>query len=118
MALAFLLVVACSLPDPPKDQTSFFENKVRPLLAEKCFSCHSAAQKKSKGGLTLDTRDALFKGGDSGPVIVPGKPDESRLIQAVRHTDPDLKMPPKQKLPDRDIETLTAWVKLGAPWPA
>ena len=118
MTIPLFAALLAILPDPPKDHTSFFETNVRPLLAEKCFICHSQAQKKSKGGLNLDTREALFKGGDSGPIVIPGKPDESRLIQAIRHTDPDLKMPPKQKLPDRDIETLTTWVKLGAPWPA
>src|SRR4051794_2594901 len=73
----------------------FFEKKVRPVLVEQCYQCHSEAAKKRKGGLVLDTRDGARKGGDAGPAVVPGKPAESLLLKAVRHIDPDLKMPPK-----------------------
>ncbi len=73
-------------------------DKARPVLAEKCFSCHSHAANKSKGGLVLDSREAMLHGGDSGPALVPGKPDESLLIKAVRYTDENLQMPPKGKL--------------------
>src|SRR5438876_10055603 len=77
----------------------FFEKKVRPVLVEHCYSCHSAQAKKQRGGLALDTRDALLKGGDRGPAIVPGKPDDSLLIRAVRHDDKAVQMTPIGKLP-------------------
>jgi mono/diheme cytochrome c family protein len=101
---------------PPAGGTAVehFENKVRPLLAARCQKCHGAA--KAKGGLRLDTAAGLAKGGDSGPVIIKGKPDESLLIQAVRH-DGDLKMPQGGKLSAREIADLVAWVKAGAVWP-
>ncbi|MEO8352228.1 MAG: c-type cytochrome domain-containing protein, partial [Chthoniobacteraceae bacterium] len=94
----------------------FFEKKVRPLLAERCFKCHSADE-KVKGGLRLDFRDGWAKGGDSGPAIVAGKPDESLLIEAVRYRDEDFAMPPKRKLPDAEIAVLEEWVAMGAPDP-
>src|SRR5205823_4515254 len=92
----------------------FFEAKIRPVLVEHCYKCHSTEGKKQQGGLHLDTRDALRKGGDSGPVVVPGKPAESRLVKAVRYDDSDLKMPPKGKLPDAVIADLEKWIALGA----
>ncbi len=95
----------------------FFEKKVRPVLVQHCYGCHSAAAKKQKGGLALDSRPALRKGGDSGPALVPGQPEQSRLIRAVRHVDETLKMPPKEKLPDTVIADLETWVKMGAPDP-
>lgn len=98
------------------DEIVFFENKVRPLLIERCFECHSQA-KKIKGGLALDSRPSWQKGGDSGPAILPGKPDQSLLITAVHYTDKDLQMPPKKKLSDGEIEVLTKWVAMGAPDP-
>ena len=97
---------------------AFFESKVRPVLVGHCYECHSGVN--SKGGLLLDTRQGWAKGGKSGPAIVPGKPDESLLIKAIRHTDPDLAMPPKKKggkLPAADIAALTEWVRQGAPDP-
>ncbi|HEX2852846.1 MAG TPA: PSD1 and planctomycete cytochrome C domain-containing protein [Opitutaceae bacterium] len=96
----------------------FFESKIRPILVENCYKCHSREADKVKGGLLLDTREGLLAGGSSGSTIVPGKPDESVLIQAIRYTDPDLQMPPKgEKLSDRQIADLTEWVKRGAPDP-
>src|SRR5207244_2051964 len=79
---------------PPSQDAEFFESKVRPLLAEQCQACHGAT--KQKGDLRLDTRSAMLKGNDLGPVIVPGDPDKSRLIQAVRRTG-EVKMPPERK---------------------
>src|SRR4051794_11935366 len=77
------------------DGAEFFEKKVRPLLVEQCYQCHSATAKKGiKGGLSLDSRDATLRGGDSGPAILPGNPDGSRLIRAVRWKDDKLQMPP------------------------
>jgi hypothetical protein len=92
----------------------YFEKEVRPLLVEHCQKCHG--DKKPKGGLPLTSRDAVLKGGDSGPAAVAGKPQDSLLIQAVRYNDTP-QMPPKRKLSDRQIGILTRWVQLGLPWP-
>ncbi len=104
--------------EPTASQNEFFEKRVRPVLVENCVKCHGA--EKQKGGLRLDSREAILKGGDDGSVIVVGKPDESMLIKAVRHTG-DLKMPRRdktaEKLSPEKIEALTEWVKMGAPWP-
>ncbi|MFZ9792202.1 MAG: DUF1549 domain-containing protein, partial [Gemmataceae bacterium] len=94
----------------------FFEKKVRPLLLEHCSKCHSSQEKKTKGGLDLDTRESTLQGGETKPAIVPGKPSESLLIQSIGYNS-DLKMPPKGKLPDQAIADLTEWVKMGAPDP-
>lgn len=94
----------------------FFETKVRPLLVKRCYECHSQTAKKSQGGLLLDTAAGLSAGGDSGPPIVAGKPEESLLIEAVGYED-TLQMPPTGKLPEEEIAVLTAWVKRGAPLP-
>ena len=104
--------------DPPtSEQVDFFEKRIRPLLSEHCYDCHSAGAKKIKGGLLLDSRSGVRKGGDNGAVIVPGDPEASMLIQAVRHGDEDTAMPPKKKLPPLAIADLEAWVRLGAPDP-
>jgi Protein of unknown function (DUF1553)/Protein of unknown function (DUF1549)/Planctomycete cytochrome C len=96
----------------------FFEKNIRPVLVNSCYECHSATAKKLKGGLHLDTRKGVIEGGDSGPVLVRGDPDQSLLIKAIRYTDPDLQMPPKKKkLPPEVIENFVAWVKMGAPDP-
>src|SRR5437867_7911078 len=81
----------------------FFEKKVRPILAEHCFQCHSTQAKKVRGGLLLDSRGGFLTGGDNGPVVLPGQPDRSRLIEAVRYGNVDLRMPPRGKLPDAAI---------------
>ncbi|HEY0548594.1 MAG TPA: c-type cytochrome domain-containing protein, partial [Verrucomicrobiae bacterium] len=99
------------------EHTEFFERKVRPVLVEHCYECHSAGAKKLKGGLMLDSRAGVIKGGDTGSAITPGDPEASLLIQAIRHTDPDLAMPPKKKLPLPAIADLEAWVRMGAPDP-
>lgn len=96
---------------------AFFEARVRPVLVKQCYSCHSHQAKRARGGLMLDSRAALLRGGDSGAVVVPGKPNDSLLIKGIRHTDSDFQMPPKGKLPEADIAALTKWVELGAPWP-
>jgi len=114
MALAFLTVFP--LAAQTANSTQFFESKVRPLLAAQCFSCHSSKSKMTFGGLKMDQRASFFQGGQSGVVVVPGKPDASRLIEAVRYAGA-LKMPPSGKLKPEQIEILTEWVKIGAPWP-
>jgi hypothetical protein len=98
----------------------FFEAKVRPVLTNHCYKCHSADAMKAgklKGELLLDTRDGVKKGGENGVVIVPGKPAESRLIQAIKYTDDNLKMPPKDRLSPEAVEILEKWIAMGAPDP-
>ncbi|HEX3146798.1 MAG TPA: PSD1 and planctomycete cytochrome C domain-containing protein [Gemmataceae bacterium] len=102
----------------PAASPEFFENKVRPVLIEHCFKCHGDSKgKEPKGGLRLDSRAALLKGGDNGPALVVGAPDKSKIIEAVRYQNADMQMPPKGKLSDAVIANLTAWVKAGAVWP-
>ncbi len=96
---------------------AFFETKVRPVLVKECYSCHSVAEKKAKGGLQLDTAAGLLKGGEGGPAVIAGKPNASPLIKAVQHTDAHPKMPPKGKLPATVIADLTKWVQSGAAMP-
>ncbi|TWU47888.1 PSD1 and planctomycete cytochrome C domain-containing protein [Rubripirellula reticaptiva] len=97
------------------DQIEFFEREVRPVLAEHCYSCHSAGSKTLQAGLALDSRAAMLAGGDSGESIVPGDPDSSVLIEAIRYES--YEMPPKGKLADEQIKALEQWVAMGAPWP-
>ncbi|HEU0037927.1 MAG TPA: c-type cytochrome domain-containing protein, partial [Verrucomicrobiae bacterium] len=86
--------VSAYAAEPTAEQVEFFEKRIRPIFAEHCYSCHSDKAEKVKGGLRLDTREALLKGGSSGAVIVPGDPDASPLIKAVRYQDAALQMPP------------------------
>jgi len=116
--LAFSLFSAAAAVASDSTGLEFFEKKIRPLLVENCYKCHSAQAEKLKGGLFLDTRDGLLKGGDTGPAIVAGQPEQSLLIKAVRYTDENLQMPPKnQKLTPEQIADLETWVKMGAPDP-
>ncbi len=106
--------VAETPKEPSREELKFFENEIRPLLAENCYKCHGA--EKQKGGLRLDGIGPMLVGGESGsPAIVPGKPDESVLIEAVRWDS--YEMPPSGKLDDAQVAKLTKWVELGAPWP-
>jgi hypothetical protein len=106
--LALLLTFA------PGEGDEFFEKEVRPLLVERCQRCHGEA--KPKGGLKLTSRASILAGGDTGPAAVAGKPEASLLVQAIRYQD-EPRMPPKGKLADREVETLTRWVAMGLPWP-
>lgn len=118
MTIAALLLIASSgaaQAGISAREADFFEARVRPVLAEHCFKCHGP--KKQKGGLRLDSRATALEGGDTGPALVPGKPDDSLLVQVIRHQGP-IKMPPDSKLSPAAIEALTAWIKMGAPWPA
>ena len=99
------------------DGTDFFEKKVRPVLAEHCYACHSAGAKKEKGGLRLDTPAAIRAGGDNGPAVK-AEDQDSLLLRAVTHADGTPAMPPKGKLPDAAVADLRTWVKMGAPLPA
>jgi mono/diheme cytochrome c family protein len=114
--LAVTSAAAAAEPTPASDASGleFFEKRVRPLLVENCYRCHGP--ERQRGGLMLNSRAAILKGGGRGPAIVPGKPDQSRLIQAVRQMG-ELRMPPKSKLPEAQILDLVAWVKMGAPGP-
>ena len=119
--LRWALLLLSTLPawaaDPTPAQLQFFENKIRPIFANNCYKCHSRQAEKLKANLSLEFRDGLLKGGETGPAIVPGDPDHSLLIKAVRYTDPDLQMPPKNPLSGQQIADLEAWVKMGAPDP-
>lgn len=97
------------------DDIGFFETKIRPLLAQHCYECHG--EKKQKGGLRLDSRQGWSEGGDSGPTIVPGQPEESLLIKAVGYSDEELQMPPKERLHAQEVEVLREWIRRGAPDP-
>ncbi len=114
LLLALPSAGAQDAPDPAK--TEFFESKVRPLLEARCFKCHGPDTPKPKGGLRLDTREAALKGGDTGPALVPRDPEKSLFVSAVRRTDPDLAMPPKEALPQGEVDILVRWVKEGAVW--
>jgi len=111
------LTNAATAADDPAGM-EFFESKIRPIFVDNCYSCHSQQSAKVKGGLLLDSREGLLKGGDTGPAIKPGDLEHSLLIKAVRYTDDNLRMPPKnKKLAAAQITDLEAWVKMGAPDP-
>ncbi len=99
---------------PTPAQVEFFESRIRPILAEHCWSCHGP--KKQSGGLRLDSRKSILEESDHGPIVVPGDPERSALVRAIRQTG-QIKMPPKSKLPPQAVEALIAWIKMGASWP-
>ena len=109
-----LLIALITLSPAISADELHFERHVRPLLIERCLKCHSGEQ--PKGGLLLDSRTALLQGGDSGPAIDPASPDNSLLLQAVRHEN-GLDMPPDGKLTNQQIQALTQWIRQGTPWP-
>src|SRR5258707_9879737 len=94
----------------------FFEKKIRPVLVERCYSCHSVPSGKRKGGLLLDSRESILKGGDSGAAAVAGDPDKTLLLRAVSYSD-ELKMPPKGRLGNEVVADLKEWIRRGLPWP-
>jgi mono/diheme cytochrome c family protein len=107
-----------STPAATPQDIQFFEARIRPILVDKCYSCHSRTADKIKGGLMLDTREGLIHGGDTGPALNPGHPEDSLLIDAVGYKDPDLQMPPKgERLSDQQVADLREWVRRGAPDP-
>jgi hypothetical protein len=116
---ALAWIAACLAAAPAlraSDDEAFFRDQVEPILRQRCYECHSHAA-KIKGGLVLDSRSGWEAGGDSGPALVPGAVEKSRLIEAVRYANPDMEMPPKAKLPDAEIALLEQWVARGAPDP-
>jgi len=117
VSLSLTVITTCSFlrAQQPENQDEFFEMRVRPVLAGKCFACHTQTQ---LGGLRVDSREALLKGGKRGPAIRPGSPAESLLIRAIRFNDPELKMPAGgERLKDQEIADLVAWIRSGAYWP-
>jgi mono/diheme cytochrome c family protein len=93
----------------------FFETRIRPVLADRCYKCHSRDADKINGGLMLDTREGILHGGDTGPAIAPGKPEDSLIIDAISYKDPDLQMPPKgDRLTDQQVSDITEWIRRGA----
>jgi hypothetical protein len=110
------LICICAFSSAMAHAADLFASKIGPLLKQRCFECHSH-EAKIKGGLALDSKSGWEKGGESGPAIVPGKPEASLLIQAVSHVEKDLKMAPKKMLPASEITLLTEWVRQGAPDP-
>lgn len=114
----FLLATAGITVSGAPEDFRFFEERIRPVLADHCYECHSTKADKSKGGLLLDTREAIRAGGDNGPAVVPGNVEESLLHVAMAHIDPDLEMPPKKpKLSDEVISDFMKWIENGAPDP-
>ncbi|HEX8521248.1 MAG TPA: PSD1 and planctomycete cytochrome C domain-containing protein [Tepidisphaeraceae bacterium] len=113
--LSLALLPAMVRADAPGEE--FFETKIRPVLVEQCYKCHSSTAAKLKGNLKLDSREGILKGGDVGPAVVPGKLEESELITALRWEEGGLQMPPKAKLPAETIGLFEQWVKMGAPMP-
>ena len=93
-------------PAPSAEAVRFFEARIRPVLADQCFKCHGP--EKQKAGLRLDSRSAMLGGGDSGPAVVPGQPEESLLVEALRYEADGLQMPPSKKLPDEQVDDLLA----------
>jgi len=110
-----VLLAALAIGDPEPSDLEYFEKEVRPILINRCQSCHGP--EKQKGDLRLDSRAAVLKGGRTGPAVVPGRPEESVLVEAVNYGDL-VQMPPKTKLPPKEIAALTKWVERGAAWPA
>jgi cytochrome c553 len=100
---------------PTKEQLDFFETKIRPVLVEQCYKCHAAEAKIIKGGLRLDSRDGLLKGGDTGPSVVPGQADKSLLLKALKYDE--IEMPPKGKLPESVVKDFETWINMGLPDP-
>ncbi len=114
--LAFLLLLAVARLAIADDGVQFFEQHVRPILVDHCFKCHSD-QFEQKGGLVLDSRQGWLQGGEHGPALVPGKPDQSLVMQALKHLG-DVAMPPDGPLPDTQVQAIEKWIALGAPFPA
>src|SRR5262245_62839628 len=112
--LAVTIGLEARQPSSPPQAADVFEARVRPILAANCYDCHTDER---MGGLRLDSREAVLKGGRTGPAIVPGDPDKSLLIQAVRQTSEKLKMPKGGRLRPDEIDTLADWVRAGAAWP-
>ncbi|MCF7789109.1 MAG: PSD1 and planctomycete cytochrome C domain-containing protein [Prosthecobacter sp.] len=119
IALAFALLARCAMAAAPADDAkiAFFEKTIRPILIKRCYECHSVESGKTKGGLSIDSREAILKGGDNGPALVAGNPEKSHIIESIRYQNQDLQMPPKGAMPAAEVKALEEWVKMGAPDP-
>src|SRR4051794_18427969 len=116
LVLLLAILPATARSQTAADRETFFEVKVRPVLAGRCFKCHGGD--KVSSGLRVDSRDALLKGGDRGPALVPGRAERSLLLRALRQADDGLKMPPNTKLPAQTVQDFATWINQGAAWPA
>src|SRR5687768_10214134 len=112
-----ILLALLAAPSSAED-LEFFEKRVRPVLVERCFECHSGESDKLQGNLRLDSREAVLAGGDIGAAAVPADPEKSLLVEAVRYTSESIQMPPTGKLPADEIAILEEWVRRGLPFPA
>jgi len=112
---AVLVITGAAAQEAAQDR---FEKEIRPVLAERCYPCHSGSAAAPQAGLLLDSADGIRRGGNSGAIVRPGEPDRSLLIRAIRYTDPKLKMPPGSALPPDVVARFEAWVRDGAPLPA
>lgn len=118
LAAAGRAAVASAPPAPTAADLQFFETRIRPVLVNRCYTCHSHDADKIKGGLMLDTREGLLHGGDTGPAVTPGKPEDSLLLDAIGYKDADLQMPPKgDRLTDQQVADFAEWIRRGAPDP-
>src|SRR5437016_4759815 len=113
--MAAAVAIAAAAQEAALDR---FEKKIRPVLAARCYACHSASAAAPQGGLLLDSTNSIQRGGNSGAVIQPGNPEQSLLIRAIRYTDKKLKMPPGNPLPPDVVADFEAWIREGAPLPA
>src|SRR5580700_6202139 len=124
LAPSLAAAIATAVPIAPAAQPisagdlQFFEARIRPVLADRCYKCHSRLADKIKGGLMLDTREGMLHGGDTGPAITPGKPEDSLIVDAISYKDTELQMPPKgDRLSGQQVADLTEWIRRGAPDP-
>ena len=120
--LRSIVVLSAALVGPVSAETdpakvAFFEQHIRPVLVDQCYRCHSAEAERVRGGLLLDHREGLLKGGDTGPALAPGAADRSLLFEAITYGNPDLQMPPKSRLDDAVVAHFRQWIADGATWP-
>jgi mono/diheme cytochrome c family protein len=114
-SVMLLTLAACLLPCHADEGVAFFEKKIRPVLIEHCYECHSEQAKTLKGGLRVDSSSSLMQGGDSGPIIINGRPSESLLVDSLKYKSTE--MPPSGKLPDATIADFEHWIEMGVPAP-
>jgi len=114
IAAAALIALGLAVPDESvrgEEASQFFARKVRPLLETKCFDCHSAKAEDVKSGLKLDTLDDILRGGAMGPIVIPGDPENSFLLKALRYEESDYQMPPAGRVSDEEIAAVEQWIR-------